>query len=101
MVSAADSVSPADFWAHYNIVIFTCVLVGSAGARKFHLGDYSPGGMGDGSSSVGSRDEAPIRDLGRIVRQKLKHFADIDYRFSNQIKSNLFATQSRISMNVT
>jgi len=53
VVSAADSVSPADFWAHYNIVIFTCVLVGSAGARKFHLGDYSPGGMGDGSSSWG------------------------------------------------
>jgi len=45
---------------------------------EFSFGGYSPGILGDGSPTVGSRGEAPVEDL---VPQKLKQYADTVYRF--------------------
>jgi len=64
--------------------MYHCVTI-SDGPQEFLFGDYSPGGLGDGSpqwglGAKGSWDEVP---------QTLKQFADIVYRFCLQQRSKL------------
>jgi len=50
------------------------IFIGGAG--NFHLGSYSPRGLGDGSPPMGSKGEAVVGSP-----QKLKQFVDAVYRF--------------------
>ena len=61
------------------------------GTSNFHLGMYSPEGLGDGSPSVASRDEAPVGGLGETKSPKsrssfLTLFTDFDCRSDQNLK---------------
>jgi len=47
-----------------TVVSVSVCTVCNGGVRNFHLGGYSPGGLGVGSHPVGPRAEAPVGDLG-------------------------------------